>query len=217
MAQTTIYKEESTKNQRFFCDNILIGTAKYTSGFARNEIVIYQHDKPILRFTETNRMIWFIKKCLPCIIYVLTFLLNWTPFFFFISLALILLLKRQYTVFEDNKKVGYTKNKWVKAMRDFILYDDHYCVSIHKNEQFSLLKNGKQIALYSKEPVKILNSRSSTYHVSYAGSERIEIIELFCLIIDLFLFTDYDGTTTLKIIVPRDPHPEYTQWKPEEK
>ena len=46
MAQMTIYKKESTKNPCFFRDNILIGTAKYTSGFSMDEIMIYQNDQP---------------------------------------------------------------------------------------------------------------------------------------------------------------------------
>lgn len=53
MAQMTIYKKESTKNPCFFRDNILIGTAKYTSGFSMDEIMIYQNDQPKYRFKET--------------------------------------------------------------------------------------------------------------------------------------------------------------------
>lgn len=216
MAQITIYKEESTKIQRFFCDNILIGTAEYTYGFSMNEIMIYQNEQPKYRFKETNHAIWFLEKCLPGIFLIFIFLLNWSPIFFFISLALMLLSNRRYTIFEDNMKVGCTQDKWVSAIRHFIIHDNLYYLSIHKNEQFSLQKNGKQIALYSKEPIKILKSRPNTYHISYADTEPIEIIELFCLIIDLFLFTTYDGTTILKVLVPHDPHPEYAQWKPEE-
>ena len=216
MAQMTIYKKESTKNPCFFRDNILIGTAKYTSGFSMDEIMIYQNDQPKYRFKETSYVIWFFKQCLPAIILILTFLLNWSPVFFFVSLALMLLSNRRYTIFEDNIKIVYTKDKWVSAIRNFMIHDDLYYMSTHKNEKFSLLKNGKQIASYSKEPVKIQKAQQNTYHISYTVTEPVEIIELFCLIIDLFHFTDYDGTTTLKILVFRDPHPEYTQWKPEE-
>ncbi len=73
--------------------------------------------------------------------------------FFFVSLALMLLSNRRYTIFEDNIKIGYAKDKWVSAIRNFMIHDDLYYMSTHKNEKFSLLKNGKQIASYSKEPV----------------------------------------------------------------
>ena len=105
----------------------------------------------------------------------------------------MLLSNRRYTIFEDNIKIGYTKDKWVSAIRNFMIHDDLYYMSTHKNEKFSLLKNGKQIASYSKEPVKIQKAQQNTYHISYTVTEPVEIIELFCLIIDLFHFTDYDG------------------------
>lgn len=199
MPSTVIWKSSSTKGNQFFCNGMLIGTTRYTYGFLMDEIKIYMNSILKYRFSETNHAIWFLRKCIPII-----------------SLFLSTLFNGRYSFFEDNEKIGYAKEKWLKPIETFIIRDDFYHLSAHKNEIFSLEKNGKQIALYRKPPIEMLKVQPNTYCIEYSAEIEIEIVELFCLLVDLLFFTHYNGKTVLKVIVPYDPHPEYALWHPDE-
>lgn len=199
MPSTVILKNKSTKVNQFFRDGTLIGTTRYTYGFLMDEIKIYENSNPKYRFSETNHTIWFLRKCIPII-----------------SLILSTVFNGRYSFFENDKKIGYTKEKWLKPIENFVIQDDYYHLSVHKNEIFSLEKNGKQLALYRRSPIEMLKVQQNTYYVEYSKEIEIKIVELFCLLIDLLFFTHYNGKTVLKVVVPYDPHPEYTLWHPDD-
>lgn len=199
MPSTVIRKKESTKINQFFRDGILIGTTRYTYGFLIDKVIIYKDSNEKYCFSETNHTIWFLRKCIPVI-----------------SLILSSVLNGRYAFFENSKKIGYAKEKWIKPVENFIIQDDHYHLLAHKGEKFSLMKNGQQIALYRKAPIEMLKAQPNTYYAEYSNDTEIEIVELFCLLVDLFFFTHYNGKTTLKVIVPYDPHPERALWHPDD-
>ncbi len=177
----------------------MIGTSRYTYSFFMDEIVVYQDNIPKYRFKETNRFVWFLRNCL-----------------LFISFIIALFINGRYTIYEAGTEIGYTMEKWVRPIENFMIHDNCYRLFVHKNNHFSLTKNGEQIALYAKRPEKMLEARPDTYDIDYDINEPIEIIELFCLFIDVFFFTHYDGTSHIKVIVPHNRYLEHTLWRPKE-
>lgn len=198
MPSTIIRKNNSKKVNQFFRDGSLIGTTRYTYGFWMDEIIIYDDNTPVYRFLETNHFIWFLRKCIPIV-----------------SLAVSTILNGRYSIFESEKKIGYTKEMWFKPIENFIINNDHYHLSAHKDEIISLEKNGEQVALYRRTPIEALRVHPNTYYVEYSTEIETKLVELFCLLVDLLFFTHYNGKTVLKVIVPYDPHPEYTLWHPD--
>ena len=130
MPQIIIQKKRCSKHSEFYRDGVLIGTSRYTYGFLMDEIVIYKDNSLKYRFSETNRIVWFLRNCIPLISLVISFFLN-----------------GRYIIFDKNIKIGHSEERWLKPVESFIIQDDHYHLFTHKNEQFSLTKNGEQIAL----------------------------------------------------------------------
>ena len=178
MAKAVIYKKQLKKEFQFFRDGIMIGTSRYTYSFLMDEIIVYQGSIPKYKFKETNHFIWFLRNCLLLVSFIITLFVN-----------------GRYTIYEDEKEIGYTLEKWIKPIEHFMLHGDCYRLLPHKGNCFSLTKNGEQIALYTKQPEKMLEIRPDTYDIDYDINEPIEIIELFCLFIDVFFFTPYNGTS----------------------
>lgn len=182
----------------------MIGTSRYTSGFLMDEIVIYQNGAPKYRLKESSRLVWFLRNGLPLISFLISLFLN-----------------GRYAVFEDDAEIGCAREKWIKPISSFVIRDDLYRMFAHKGNCFSLTKNSIQIALYTKRPEgSVFHAAppwpAHTYDVDYEEAEQIEIIELFCLFIDVFFFTLYDGTSNIKVIVPNDPYSHHTLWQPNE-
>lgn len=199
MAKAVIYKKQLKKEFQFFRDEIMIGTSRYTYGFLMDEIVVYQNSVPKYQFKENDRFIWFLRNCLPLL-----------------SLVIAALLNGRYAIFEDDIEIGYAREKWVKPISSFVIRNDVYQLFIHKGNRFSLMKNGMQIALYTKRCEEWLKSQPLTYDIDYDNSEEIEMIDLFCLFIDVFFFTPYNGSSHIKVIVPHDRYSEHTLWQPKE-
>lgn len=202
MAKAVIYKKQLKKEFQFFRDGIMIGTSRYTYGFLMDEIIIYQDNVPKYKFKETDRVVWFLRNCL-----------------FLISFIIALFINGRYTIYKGEAEIGYTLEKWAKPIENFVIHDDRYRLFVHKGNRFSLTKNGRQVALYKKRPEKVLETSldtRDTYDIDYDINEPSEIIELFCLFIDVFFFTPYDGTSHIKVIIPHDRYPEQTLWQPKE-
>ena len=199
MAKAVIYKKQLKKEFQFFRDEIMIGTSRYTYGFSMDEIVVYQNSVPKYQFKENDRFIWFLRNCLPLL-----------------SLIIAALLNGRYAIFEDDIEIGYAREKWIKPISSFVIRNDVYQLFVHEGNRFSLMKNGIQVALYTKRCEEWLKSQPLTYDIDYDKSEEIEIIELFCLFIDVFFFTPYNGSSHIKVIVPHDRYPEHTLWQPKE-
>lgn len=200
MAKAVIEKVSFPKKARFFFNDSFLGTSEYQHGFFMKEILIYQHDTLLYRFKETDRVIWVLRNCL-----------------YLISFVLQIFLCPKYTIFDGKEEIigNFQKNRF-GAARIFTMYNNQYHLFTHKNNSFSLIKDGKQIALYKKGSLKWLECCPDTYDIYYSSDEPVEIIGLFCLIIDLMFFTDCGGRTITEVIVLHDPHPEYAAWRPEE-
>lgn len=191
MATAIIQKDTSTKKAQFSLNGMFFGTSEYQHGFFMKEILIYQHDTLLYRFKETDRVIWVLRNCL-----------------YLISFVLQIFLCPRYTIFDGKEEViGNSQENCFRPARTFTMYNNRYHVLVHKNNCFSLTKNGTQIALYRKE--------QNTYCIYYNNNESVETIGLFCLFIDLNFFTNYNGRIA-GVIVLHDPHPEYAAWRPEE-
>ncbi len=199
MARTTIYRKREKKFYQFFRDGDRIGTSRYTGGFLMDEILVYQNDMPKYALKEINRFVWFLRNGL-----------------LLISLFISLFLNGRYAVFEDGAEIGYARETWIRPISSFMIRNNLYQVFVHKGNCFSLTKNGTQIALYTKRPEETLKCQPNAYDIDYEKNVQIEIIELFCLFIDTFFFTPYNGTSKVKVVVPHDPYPNHTLWRPKE-
>lgn len=199
MAKTVIYKEHLKKERQFFRDGLMIGMSRGKDGICMDEIVVYQNDAPKYSLREDSRVFWFFYHWL-----------------YPVSCAVQLLLAHRYKVFEDGKEIGFSKEKRTEPPRTFLIHDDEYRLFEHKGNQFSLTKNGIQVALYAKRPEEMLKCKPDTYDIDYDQDEAIEIIELFCLFVDMIFFTPMNGMTNIKVIVPSDPYPHHTLWQPKE-
>ena len=188
MARSTIYKKWEKEVKRYFRNEIMIGTSRETHLFWMKEITVYRGNTSLYSIKETDRCFWFFTHCL-----------------YPISLFLQMFFCRKYEIFEGDELVGASQNTHTKPARTFTIHSDEYCLFVHKSNQFSLTRNGKQIALYKR-------ASASAYSVDFDQDEPIEIIDLFCLFIDETFFDDH---RTAKIYVFRDPHSEHTLWNPE--
>lgn len=162
-------------------------------------IVVYEEGAPKYRLVERSKLLWFLTRYLSVI-----------------SLLISVIVNSIYDIYEGDNHIGASQEKWFKGIRSFKINGDLYQINTHKNEKFSLHKNGKQVALYVKTPEKFFTTtyKPRSYSVSYDAMVPLWIIYLFAAWVDL-IFTRADGGDTKKVIVFRDPHPEYTLWQPE--
>lgn len=196
MSTLTIYRKDSNNFREFYQDNIIIGTSRNTHGFSMNEIVVYQNKIPKVSLREINLFTWFLRH-IPII-----------------SIFFMLFINSRFVFIQDGKKIGYAKDKWFTPIRNFVIYEDIYKIYIHKNNIFSLTKNGIQVALYKKESHP--KNKCNTYSISFSQQESPEIIQLFCIFIDLFFFDCYNGRVIEKNIVFSDHHADHTLWTPDQ-
>lgn len=152
-----------------------------------------------VRFSGEQPRYLVLRKCLPLL-----------------SLVIALFINGRYTIYEGEAEVGRALEKWVKPIETFLLHGDRYRLSVHRGNRFSLTKNGGQIALYQKRPEKTLEASPGAYDIDYDVNEPLELIELFCLLIDVFFFTPYTGASHINVLVPHDPCPERAHWRPKE-
>lgn len=160
-------------------------------------ITLFEDQQPRYTLVEHSRMEWI--------------LFNWAgP----LSFVLQLFLNTTYDIYDGTKKIGASVERWFKPLRSFRIGNDVYRDHLHKKETFSLHKNGRQVGLCIKDPCPFYSTteRQRAYSVWYDGSVPAWIIYMFCAFYDWLFFSCYPGTK--KILVFKDPHTEYTQWRP---
>lgn len=192
-------RDVSYRNTDYYVNGEKIATAFSRECRDLNRIRIYENGQPRYRLDESSRVEWIMRR----------YLLH-------ISLIFQLLKNPTYDVYDGERKVGSSWEKWFKALRTFHINGDMYRTFTHKNETFSLHKNGEQVALYIKTPEKFFSTTSvpRSYSVLYESTEPLWIIYLFCVFEDLCWFADSDNGGTKKILVFRDPYESYTLWTP---
>jgi len=196
MSSMTIYRKDCKKLRQFYQNNIFIGTSRNTHGFLMDEITVYQDGIEKIKLKEVNYFVWFLRHI---------------PIF---SIFFMLLINSRFVFLEDGKNIGYTADKWFRPVRNFIIHGNTYQLYAHKNNFFSLLKNGVQVSLYKKLPYS--KCKRNTYYISFLPQESLEIIQLFCIFIDLFFYDNYNGRIIEKNVVFSDHHSEHLFWSPEQ-
>lgn len=160
-------------------------------------ITLYENQQPRYKLIEHSRMEWI--------------LFNWAyPLSFFLPFF----LNPVYDIYDGTKKVGASLERWLKPIHNFSIRNDIYRDHLHKNETFSLHKNGQQIALYIKDPCTFYSTteQQRSYSIWYDESVPTWIIYMFCIFYDWLFFSCHPGTK--KIMVYNDSHIEYTKWRP---
>ena len=205
MANMTISRREEDKERvHYVQDGMVIGTARHTNGFAMEDIQVFREGAPSLSLRETDRWFWV------CYHWLLWFSIIAQTFF-----------SLRYKIFEGEKVVGGSLEPRTKPANTFRIHQDEYRLFLHAENQFSLTKNGVQIALYAKrQEGSVLRAAppwsTHTYDVLYEAGEQVDVIRLFCLYIDKRLFLKYNGLSHQKYIVPLDPYSNHTLWQPKE-
>lgn len=214
-----IYGSKIPHKRTFLLSNTIIGLSNKHSGFSKDKLIIFQdgHTKYILK--ETNRINWALKRILPiCVLFLYLILQIFFPYYELLWVLLFIasimmadsFINQQYAVFEGKEKVG---SSLIKPINCFSIQNNIYRIYSHGHECYSLFKNETQIALYARK----LEKAKSKYLIYYSAEEPIEIIELFCLWIDMFNYDDERGRTILKTfsLFP-DKHIEHTVWRPKD-
>lgn len=214
-----IYGSKIPHKRTFMLSNTIIGLSNKHSGFSKDKLIIFQdgHINYILK--ETNRLNWALRRILPICVLFLCFTLQilfpyyellWVLLFIASIMMAHSFINQQYAVFDGKEKVGFSL---IKPLNCFSIQNNIYCIYSHSHECYSLLKNETQIALYTR----MLAKSKSKYLIYYSAEEPIEIIELFCLWIDMFNYDDERGRTILKTfnLFP-DKYIEHTVWRPKD-
>ncbi len=120
-----------------------------------------------------------------------------------------------FHIYENGIYVGRSRKEFSSSVYTFAIKNDVYELSLHRRDKVSLLKNGKQIALYQRL-IKAYIEEKPAYSVQYTPNVEKEILLLFCIFIDKIHFCTYDDYQW-KIVIPfGDKHPERGDWKPPE-
>lgn len=205
MARMTISRRETDKELvHYVQDGAEIGTARQTNGFAMEDIEVFRDGAPSLSLRETERWFWVCYR--------------WLLWF---SLFVQMFFSLRYKVFEGEEMVGASLEPRTQPAMTFRIHQDEYRLFFHAGNQFSLTKNGVQIALYAKRSEgSVLRAAPAwpahTYDVLYEAGETVDVIRLFCLFIDKRFFLKCDGRSHQKYIVPHDPYSHHTLWQPKE-
>lgn len=118
-----------------------------------------------------------------------------------------------FYIYENGICIGRSRAIFNTPVYTFQMRDDVYELSLHKRDKASLLKNGKQIALYQR----MTNSyaKKAAYSVLHILGVEKEILLLFSVFVDRICF--FTGDYQWKKVVPLDDkHPERGDWKPPE-
>ncbi len=205
----------------FLFGKTVIGSTDICAPFSKDKLIIYQDDHVKYRLKEANKLNSALRLILPTCMLLLwcVFLIcfpQYDDFLIFPAVASIIItpafFKPQYVILENDLEIGFSLRKGRKAIKSFSVRNDTYRLCIHSQERYSLFKNEEQIALYRRE----LEKGRSRYGIFYTADEPIEMIELFCLWIDMYYYDDVRGITILKTSGPPDKHPEYTFWRPKD-
>lgn len=196
MSTMTLNRKDCKDFRQFYQNDILVGTSRNTHSFSMDEITVYQDGIEKIKLKEVNPFIWFLRHI---------------PIF---SIFFMLLFNSRFVFLENGKNIGYTVDKWFRPIRNFIIHRNTYQLYAHKNNIFSLTKNGVQVSLYKKIPYS--KCKRNTYFITFSPQESLEIIQLFCIFIDLFFYDGYNGRIIEKNVVFSDRYPEHISWSPEQ-
>lgn len=206
----------------FLFGSLTVGLTNKYSRFSRDKLVIFQDGHVKYRLKESNRLNWALNSILPMCLLLLCFMFFiffpqyealWVSLFLIFIIIVVGSINRQYSVLEGEKEIGFSQERWIKPISSFSIRSNTYRIYSHSHERYSLLKDGIQIALYSRN----LEKSKNKYLIYYSENEPLEIIELFCLWIDMFNYDDGRGRTILKTFrLYPDKHTEYTFWRPED-
>lgn len=219
---SSVYGTNIPHKRTFLIDNVIVGLTNKCSGFSKDKLIIFQDGQPKYRLKESNRLNWALKLLLPiCVLFLCFVLFIFFPqyeilcvlLFLFFAITSSISINRQYTIFENEEKIGFSQERWIKPISSFLMQNSTYRICSHSHERYSLFKGEKQIALYNRK----LEKAKNRYLIHYSADEPLEIIELFCLWIDMFNYDDERGRTIIKTFsIHPDKHPEYTIWRPED-
>ena len=221
-AQSLVYGLKTPHKRTFLFGSLTVGLTNKYSCFSKDKLIIFQGGQVKYRLKESNRLNWALNSILPICVLLLCF----TFFIFFpqygalwVSLFLVFIIlvvgsiNRQYSIFEGEEEIGFSQERWINPISSFSIRNNNYRIYSHSHEHYSLFKDGIQIALYSRK----LEKSKSRYLIYYSADEPLEVIELFCLWIDMFHYDDNRGRTILKTFnLHPDKHTEYTFWRPED-
>lgn len=126
-------------------------------------------------------------------------------------LAGLLVFPRPPVIWETGRVVARQRPR-----RRFSIGQDCYELCVHTGFKESLVKNGRQIALYQRQTAR--GRYDPPWEVLYSGGADPDIITLFCIYIDVTSAAAQNGGrfAPWKDWVPVDPHPERSGWTPEE-
>ena len=119
-----------------------------------------------------------------------------------------------FYIYENGACIGRSRAKFNSSVYTFQMKDDVYELSLHKQDKASLLKNGKQIALYQRMTNSYTEEKAAYSVLHIFGVEK-EILLLFSVFVDRIYF--FTGDYQWKKVIPLgDTHPERGDWKPSE-
>lgn len=100
--------------------------------------------------------------------------------------------------------------------RRFAIGQDCYELCAHTGFKESLVKNGRQIALYRRQTA--WGQYDPPWEVLYSGGADLDIITLFCVYADVTSAAAQNGgrVAPWRDWVPVDRHPERANWLPPE-
>lgn len=216
-----VYGPKVPHKRAFLLDNTTVGLTNKYSGFSKDKLVIFQNGHLKYRLKESNRLNWALNFILPICVLFLCFMLSiflpqYESLWVLLLLTSIIMVRsfinRQYAIFENGEKIGISLERWIKPTSSFSIRNSTYRIYSHNHERYSLFKDEMQIALYNRK----LEKGRNKYLIYYTAAESIEIIELFCVWIDMFHYNDERGRIVLKTFAFSDKHPEYALWRPKD-
>lgn len=213
---------EIPHRRTFLLGSLTVGLTDKYSHFSKDKLVIFQDGHVKYRLKESNRLNWALNSILPVCVLLLGFTLSiffpqyealWKSLSFIFIIMILTSVNQQYSIFEGEEEIGFSQERWIKPISSFSIRNSNYRIYSHSHERYSLFKDGIQVGLYNRK----LEKWKNRYLIYYSADEPLEIIELFCLWIDMFHYDNGGGRTVLKTFTLRpDKHTEYTFWRPKD-
>ena len=123
-----------------------------------------------------------------------------------------------FQLFFKGKKIGKSRRLSASAGYEITFGDDHYEIHLHSGNRCSVMKNGSQISLITKnEEVWFEENEYGILLPDNCGEEEQSRIFLLCMFIDVTFFANHRRWSAHKIeknIVWDDAFPERAEWTP---